>query len=850
MLRATFKSLLSRKARLLLSGIAIILGVAFITGSLVMRASFGSSIESMFTTAFESVDVQVTSENSNPVTGQPDPIPESVVSQVQSVEGVSGATGLVSDAANTVVVIDKNGKAIPAFGAPTIASNWTGVEDPLEIREGAGPTADGEIAISASLADSTGYAVGDQFPVISTVTSEQTAYKVVGVVGYTGGRDTLGGEKTMWFTTTDAQNLVMGKTGAFTNIDVKAASGVSDNDLRDRIGAELGSSYKVQTGDDLAKEISGQFDELLGAFNNILLVFGGVAVLVSIFLIINTFSIIVAQRTRELALFRAMGAGRGQVINSVLLEAAIIGVLAGIVGLALGVLVGWGGTAALGGLFGGMDATLAIPPSAIISALVIGVVVTMLAAVFPAIRASRIPPIAALRDAANAERSVLPFGIAGGIFLVLGGGMLTLALTGNAGDNRLAMMGGALFALFIGAVVFTPVIARPLVSVIGRLMSWSMPGKLGRRNSGRNPRRTAITAAALMIGVTLVTAIGVLSASAQASIDKYFENSVKADLMIGAAAPAGPPPTFKPELLGEMKSVPGVNIVVGAWVDFGAKRGTEDVLVQATDDLAGMNYMFAAKPVEGNTTTLGPNDLVINKMAAEQFGLKLGDTVPLKFSAAESAKDFTVTGITEVSTDGSATWTVASSNAEQFTTSNPMQAYVELDEGADTQQVTDQINTLLADNPLVTVNDVSALSDQIKAIFDIISTVFQVLLIVAMGIAVIGVVNTLTLSVLERTRELGLLRAVGMKKGQVTGMVAVESVVISVFGAILGLAVGAGLGIAAQQALKDQFIDVLALPWTTMAFYLVAAVVIGVLAALIPAYRANKLNVLRAISYE
>ncbi|GIG69592.1 ABC transporter permease [Phytomonospora endophytica] len=850
MLRATFKSLLSRKARLLLSGIAIILGVTFITGSLVMRASFSTSIEGMFTTAFESVDVQISSEGTNAATGQPNPIPESVVAQVATVDGVESATGLVSDAANTVVVIDKNGKAIPAFGAPTIASNWTGVEDPMELREGAGPAADDEIAISASLADSTGYKLGEQFPVISSITSEQQSFKITGIVGYTGGRDTLGGEKTMWFTTPAAQTLVMGTTGAFTNIDVKAASGVDDNTLRDRIGAELGSSFKVQTGEDLAKEISGQFDEILGAFNNILIAFGAVAVFVSIFLIINTFSIIVAQRTRELALFRAMGAGRGQVINSVLLEAAIIGVLAGVVGLGLGVLVGWGGTAALGGLFGGMDATLSVPTSAIVSALAIGIVVTMLAAVFPAIRASRIPPIAALRDAANAERSVLPFGIIGGVFLLLGGGLLTWALTGNAGDNRLMVMGGGILSLFIGAVIFTPVIARPLVSVIGRIMSWSMPGKLGRRNSGRNPRRTAITATALMIGVTLVTAIGVLGSSAQASIDKYFENSVKADLVIGSAAPSTTIPSFKTEILGEMKAVPGVKLVVGAWADLGATINGEIVSVIAVDDLAGQNHMFATKTDQGNTDTLGPNDVVINTDTAKAENLKLGDKVEIKLTGSPTPKSFTVSGITESGGEGGGGYTISSVNAEQFTTKNPIQAFVELDDGADTQQVTDQINTLLADNPLITVNDVSALSDQIKQIFDIILTIVQVLLIVAMGIAVIGVVNTLTLSVLERTRELGLLRAVGMTKSQVTGMVTVESVVISVFGAILGLAVGAGLGIAAQQALKDQFLDTLAMPWNTMAFYLVAGVVIGVLAALIPAYRANKLNVLRAISYE
>ncbi|HIW63991.1 MAG TPA: ABC transporter permease [Candidatus Stackebrandtia excrementipullorum] len=848
MLRATFKSLLSRKARLLLSGIAVILGVTFISGALVLNSSLGKTVESMFTSVYESVDVQVQPAEQN-VFGGPAPIDADVVDKIADIDGVAEATGLVEDGTGIVRIVGKNGKVVPNF-SPVIGTNWPGEEEPLEMRDGRAPQADDEIAVNAAMLSATGYQLGDNVPLI-TINPEVAEYEIVGVFGYSGGRDSISGEQTIAFTLDAARANLMDVPDSFTTIDVKAADGVDMSGLRDTIAAQLGDEYIVETGEDLAAEQTEMFAELLSFFNYLLLGFGAVALIVSVFLIINTFSIIVAQRTRELALFRALGAGRGQITFSVLIEALLIGILSGVVGLGLGIAIGYGGTVALSSTTAdAMTAELSVPVSAIIAAIAVGVGVTMLAALLPAVNASRVAPIAALREASSTARPVTWFAVIGGLLLALGGVGLVLGFTGTFGedgDNRVLGTFGALAVLFIGAIIFTPVLAKPLVSFIGAIMSWSMPGKLGRRNSSRNPRRTAITASALMIGITLVTAVGVLFSSAQASISKYFENSMSADVLIAGTQTSMTVPTFDAALTDEVRDMPEVEKVSAMYLDEVTVDGRKTFL-QATDDAAALFDMTGETVEDGDVTNFGADDLIVYEGFADRHDLEVGDTVAVAFSKGDT-QQLTITAVIESSQDN--TGLIASAEqSENFGLPHPSQAYVQLTEGADKQAVIEEINEIFADNPEVAAADIGILTDQLGVIFDVMLMVVQILLGVAMLIAVIGVVNTLTLSVLERTRELGLLRAVGMSRGQVTGMVVVESIVISLFGAILGLAIGSGLGIAAQQILKDEFLDVLAMPWGTMIGYLVAAVIIGALAALIPAFRANKLNVLNAISHD
>lgn len=850
MLRATLKSLLSRKARLLLSSIAVILGVTFVSASLVLNASLGASVQSMFTTIYDDIDIEINSaKTTQTYLGEaPGTVPQDVVDEVADNADVDSAEGTVRNDTGLVRVLDKNDKVLPQITAPIIGQNWEEPQDPVELREGDGPQSDDEIVVSQSLLNATGYELGDTVPII-TDSSEADDYEIAGVVGYSGGRDSVSGEILVMFTMDTAREKLIDGEPGYTHITVTSKSGVDNDELRDDLAASIGDDYKVNTGEDLAEDQAESFQSILDLFNYLLLGFGGVALLVSVFLIINTFSIIVAQRTRELALFRAVGASRSQIRGSVLLEATLIGLLSAVVGLGLGIGIGHLGNIIVTGTMGeAMTATLIVPVSAIIAAFAIGIGVTIVAAILPALRASRIPPIAALRDSSNTVRPVRWFAVFGSLFLAAGGVLLWAGLTEKFGDGDPSLLGtvGAVGLLFIGALVIIPAVARPLVSAIGSLLSWTLAGKLGRRNSSRNPRRTAITASALMIGVAIVTGVGVLSASTEASIQKFFDNSVQADIVVAAGQQGAVIPTYDKSLLTDMNEMDDVEKIAGMYLSSANIEG-QDTMITATDDFASMADLLGDNIVEGSQT-LGDDEVAVYENQADKDKLELGDTVSVTLPKGEE-REMTIGAILQ-SESGSTGYVFNDHYSDEFSESEPAQAYIQVTEGADKEAVIEDIQELLKDNPQVSAFDMSQQTEQIGQIFDVILLSVQILLALAMLIAVIGVVNTLTLSVLERTRELGLVRAVGMTRWQVTSMVAVEAVVISVFGAVLGIGIGSGLGIAVQQALKDDFVDVLAMPWGTMVTYLIAAIVIGLFSAIIPAYRANKLDVLEAVSSE
>src|SRR5690349_18656665 len=358
-------------------------------------------------------------------------------------------------------------------------------------------------------------------------------YKVVGIFLFAGGRESMAGEQTVFFTEKVAQQTMTGQTGVYTDIDVKAAPGTSKAALRDALKAKLGADFQVKTGDELAKDSAQPFKDIFKYVNYVLVGFGLVAVLVGIFLILNTFSIIVAQRTQELALLRAMGASRGQVLRSVLLEALLIGVIGSAVGFGVGIGLGALGAYGLGASAGGSlkIASLGIPPIAAILAFGIGISVTLIAAIVPALRASRVAPIAALRESAATDRPLTRITILGAVVTIGGAVPLAWGLSGAGGATLSLILAGVL-ALLVGVALLTPIISRPVVSILGRVFSWSVPGQLGRRNSARNPRRTAITAAAVMIGIALVTAISTVFASLSTSIGKVVDQELQADLAI------------------------------------------------------------------------------------------------------------------------------------------------------------------------------------------------------------------------------------------------------------------------------------------------------------------------------
>ncbi|NKE59186.1 ABC transporter permease [Lentzea sp. PSKA42] len=839
MLKATIKSLLSRKLRLVLSALAVVLGVMFVSGSFVLTDTLQRSFTDLFSSAFANVDVSVNPKQEKGK--EPVPLTPQAITDVKSVPGVAKAVGDVQGSARP---IGKNGKVMTTSGAPRFGANWTG--NGLEkLREGKGPQADNEVVVGAYLATTGDFKVGDD---ISLLTLEpKKTFKITGIYEYAGGRDSLGGELSVAFTEPVAQQLLLGKKDVYSSITVTAAGGTTDDALRDAVAAKMGAGYDVKTGAALAKEQSDQINEGLKFFNYVLLGFAGIALFVGIFIILNTFSIIVAQRTRELALLRSMGASRGQVIRSVVLEAFVIGLIASIVGLGAGVGIG----ALLANIFstvGGGNLHLAgigVPMSAVISSFTVGIVVTMIAAVMPALRASRIAPVAAMREAATPDRPLTKITIIGALVVAAGG----TALGFGFDQASLPLIFGGILVAFVGVALLTPLLSKPMVSLIGRLLSWSMPGLLGRRNSARNPRRTAITAAALMVGISLITGVSVVLTSATKSIEKLAAGQLQTDLIISGEGQAeGQPATFQRDLLTKVAKTDGVSSAFG-WSSDGVLQGEDQLFAIAVTDVPAMKQMFGLKPKSGDIAPLKDNQVALPEDLATEKKLSVGSTLTLQLAKGEP-RTFTVGFIWAKTQVLQGALVLPESAGQDFRSNQIGQAFAQVKPGTSVADVQKRVEPLFADNPEITVQDRSGFVKQTTSQFDTVLLMIQILLALAILIAVLGVINTLALSVIERTRELGLLRAIGMRRAQVMRMITVESVVISVFGAVLGLAVGLALGVATVQALKDQGISEIGFPWMTMVQYLVVAAVVGVIAAILPAIRAARLNVLDAIAYE
>ncbi|MFC5006683.1 ABC transporter permease [Dactylosporangium cerinum] len=848
MLRATLKSLLSRKLRLVLSGLAVVLGVMFVSGAFVLTDTMGRSFDSLFSSVYQGIDVNVTQK---PKVGDEDfgpsqqgNIPAATLDKVRAVPGVASVTGdATTDGAR---VIGKNGKVVTTFGPPRLGGNWVGTSDLLQLREGRAPAADNEIVVNVTTAKSAGgLKVGDDVGVL-TLQPGKKVFKLVGIFGYSGDRDSLGGSLEVLFTTPVAQELMLGEKDVFSGINVTAAAGVTNEKLRDDVAAALGADFQVKTGKQLTDETTKEFREGLAFFNNVLIGFAGVALFVGTFLILNTFSIIVAQRTRELALMRALGGSRGQTLGSVIIEAVAIGLIASVLGLAagigVGVLLAW----VFGNVSGVALASVGVPAAAVISAFVVGLLVTVVAAVLPALRASRIPPIAALQEVSTPDRPLTKLTVSGALIGAAGGTMLGLGLAGQ-GDNTLWLILGGVLISFIGVALLTPLLARPVVSLLGRLFSWSVPGKLGRLNSGRNPRRTAITAAALMVGLALITGVNVILASAKQSLSSQASTQVTVDLIISGDGDDNGPAKFDPAVMTAAAKLPGVSSTASEYWDFAQVDG-HGTGISATPDMAAYASMFKLTATEGTLQWTGPDQAVIDTENAKKRNLTLGSTMTMQFTRGEPHQ-VKIVGLYQHS-DVIGGTIVSGDVVKDYRSAQPSWGFLRVSDGASVDAIQKQVDQLLVDNPEVSVANRAEYVDAQAAQFDQLLVMIQVLLALAILIAVLGIVNTLALSVLERTRELGLLRAIGMRRAQTMRMVTVEAVVISTFGALLGLAVGTGLGAAVVRALKDEGFTKMAFPWSQMATYLLLAALVGVIAAVLPSIRASRVNVLQAISHD
>ena len=850
MLRASWASLMARKLRLFMSAAAVILGVAFVAGSFIFTDTLGNSFTALTKSSAGDVVVRaIAGSGEDQISTRT--LPGSLVRELAKAPGAARADGNVTD--YTTFVVTKKGKLIGGMGAPGLAFNHTGGPaahgvEPSQLVKGRWPAADGEVALDAATAKAAGYLLGERVQLVSAGSEASFEATLVGTHEMASG-SAMGASLTV-FDTAMAQRLYLKGEDVFNDIWVTAAPGTSQTQLRDAVAPLVPSGYEAVTGDVVSDKMATEIQKGLSFITTFLLVFAAVALVVGTFLIINTFSILVAQRSRELALFRAIGASRRQVTRTVLFEAFVVGVIGGTVGLVLGL----GLAKLITVLFGqfGLDmskATLSVNPRTVLASYAVGLVVTMVAAWLPARRAGQVPPVAAMRDDAVLREGALRKRVVVGLVLtVLGAASMFTGLK-VVETNQMKWLGAGILGVLIGVALISPLLGRPLVLALGWLYRrvFGVVGTMATQNSLRNPRRTAATASALMIGVALVTLMSIFGASAKSSIDKVIAQDVSADYVVSNAI--GQP--FSPEVARKVAAVPGVQSTGrsrSVQLDVDYLGQPSPVWVRAADPIT-LTSMSRLTMVAGSAEGLTDDSMLIGDGAAKFLGLKVGDTRDWSYQGVK--RNFTVQGIYEKSRlNGDAPiFTIEGLEALGVPDRDDSVSILR-EPGADKRTVLRGLEAALADLPTVTVKDQEALAAESRAPIDRMLTIIYALLGLAVVIAILGIINTLALSVIERTREIGLLRAVGLSRRQLRSMLRLESVVIAVLGATLGMILGLGFGIAIQRALVSEGFDTLTIPWNQLAIFLALSVLVGVLAAVWPGRRAAKVDILRAITTE
>ncbi len=844
MLKATWRSLKAHKARMLLSGLAVVLGVAFVVGTFIFTDTLKGTFDQLF--SGQTPDVVVTQQlevGGDDGTGSVvSLVPAETLATVQGLPGVGLVTGDVQ--VQGVALIDAEGEPIGGGGPPQLGVSYPEFPDEAQLSgvtlvEGRAPGAPEEIAIDETTAEKGGFSIGDTVTVVTQ--GPRIEAPLVGIVRF-GVSGSLGGVTLTLFERQYAQDTFIG-TDAWNQLAVLGDGSVSNEALRDQVASALGSGYQVKTGQEVQDETAAQFSSALGFINTFLLVFAFIALFVGTFIILNTFSMLVARRTKELALLRAIGASKRQITWSVVGEAFLLGLLGGVLGIGLGILVALG----LRGLLAAVGAELpagdlVIAPRTVIFGVLVGVLVTVFAAWFPARRASQVPPVAAMRDeVALPARSLRLRAILGGLLTAAGLGLIALAVFDAELPRRLTVFGLASAALLIGVIVLAPVFSRALVGFVGSPIARSgAVGRLAVRNAQRDRRRTAATATAILIGLALVTAIGVLGSSTTKSVNALVDDVLTADFIV---QPTSFIP-FSPEVGDALAEVPGVATVSRVRQAPALVVGEETVVVGVDPQTANDVQSLGVEPA-----ALADRGLVVDSTTALDAGLAAGDTVEVTWGNG-GTDTLTITQVYP-GEDALAGWVVSIDTLEQAgLPAVDSLLYVTLDPDTDPDAVRAAVDAVQKDFPTVQIQDQTEFKDSITGQINQLINLIYGLLGLSVIIAIFGVVNTLALSIIERTREIGMLRAVGTLRKQVRTMIRWESIVISFFGAFTGVALGLLLGIALQRLLVDEGISELGIPWSLIGIVLVATAIVGVLAAVWPARRAANLDVLAAIRTE
>ncbi|MER5198748.1 ABC transporter permease [Streptomyces sp. NPDC002755] len=854
-MKTSMRNFYAHKGRMALSAVAVLLSVAFVCGTLVFTDTMNTTFDKLFASTSSDVTVSAKSASDTGETtsdnGKPPVMPASVLGDVRKADGVKSAEGTVFSTSATVVDADKDSLS-PSSGAPTIVGNWNGNDArTMEITDGAAPKGSDQVMVDADTADKHHLKLGDEIGVITAV-GTHTA-KVSGIAAF---QVTNPGAAIFYLDTKTAQQALVGESNVYTNVNVTAASGVSDAQLKKNVAAAIGADYKVQT----AKETADANRDSVGGFLDVMkyamLGFAGIAFLVGIFLIINTFSMLVAQRTREIGLMRAIGSSRKQVNRSVLAEALLLGVVGSLLGVGAGVGIAVGLMKLMG--MTGMNLStddLTVAWTTPVVGMVLGVVVTVLAAYLPARRAGKVSPMAALRDA-GAPADAKAGAVRALIGLVLTGaggfGLYLASVADKAAEGSLWLGLGVVLSL-IGFVVIGPLLAGVVVRVLGAvvLRAFGPVGRMAERNALRNPRRTGATGAALMIGLALVACLSVVGSSMVASATEELDKSVGTDFIIQSDGGQ----LMTPQAVQAIKATPGLERVTEyKWTqaDFTTPDGKklDKTAITAADPTYATD--LRVETVAGDLTdAYRPDSMSVHEKFAKDHKITLGSEISVAFKNGSTAR-LTVRAIT--SSD------VVIDQGAMYTSIATLKKYVPADKlplddlvfatAKDGQQdaAYTSLKAALHDYPQYTVRDQTDYKQELKDQIGQLLNLIYGLLALAIIVAVLGVVNTLALSVVERTREIGLMRAIGLSRRQLRRMIRMESVVIALFGALLGLGLGMGWGATAQQLLALQGLDVLEIPWPTIIGVFIGSAFVGLFAALIPAFRAGRMNVLNAIA--
>jgi len=849
LLRVTFKGLWAHKLRLGLTALAVVLGVGFIAGTFVYTDTIGKAFDGIFDDAFEGVDI-VISADSELQFGEGIYLPEDEVLALADVDGVDRLDTFLQGLG--VVALDKEGAPIGGGGPPQLAFSFmetVGGTGGFNLQEGDYPQGSAEVVIDATTAVGNDFAIGDSISIVSP-TEPATPYLLVGIAGF-GEEDNLGGATSALFDLPTLQ-AILGREEQLTGASIQVVPGADVDVVITRLEPSLPEGARAISGQTAAEEQAAAVQEGLAFFNTFLLSFGFIALFVGTFTIANTFRIIVTQRTRELALLRALGASARQVNRMVLIEAVVIGVVASVVG----VVVGLGLALVLKAGLEGFGLTLpseslTLQPRTIVVALVVGIGVTVISAVLPARRASRVAPMAALREdlVAPPRKALTTRAIVGSVVLASGLIVLLFGLfvSLEAGPAEIVYVGVGAGITFIGVSLLSPLIARRVARVIGWPFTklYRMSGKLAQENAIRAPRRTSATAAALMIGVTLVTLAAVMAASIQGAIDEIIGSGIEAEVIIRSTNDFDATASFTPELATRAAEDESVEEVSRQQTGVALFNESEAFVIGIEP-----NYQdfFPPDSTEGSLAP-GPGEVVIEEGVSDDNQLSLGSDLVLTFEAT-GATTFKVVGIASGNT-----WTdvIALSQAEwieNYAIESDSQVFVRAAPGFTAEEVQANLTVLAEDVPTAQVQTTEELASDVEQQINQLLNLITGLLALAVIIALIGVTNTMTLSVFERTREIGLLRAVGLSRLQTRRMVRSEASIIAVFGAVLGIIIGLFFAWAIIRALGEEGFDSFVIPVGTLALWILATGLLGVVFAIIPAWRTSRLDVLDAIAHE